>query len=106
MPGPPPYAAANRRSTQPRVWTARDGATAERPCPAWSTEIRQSSLSLGREVSSPVAGQGGGNQQVVKPVVVVAMLVEPLRRAAPAVGPLGLRSPGGEVVQQRPGPDV
>src|SRR5262249_50836289 len=36
---------------------------------------------MGRVVVVSVAGQGGGDQKVVRPVVVVAVLVEPLRSA-------------------------
>ena len=54
-----------------------------------------------------VSAEGGGDQQVLQPVVVVAMPVEPLGGASPAlVLSRRRRVPGGEVPQQRPGPAV
>ena len=53
--------------------------------------------------SRPVAAEGCGDEQVLKPVVVVAMAVEAFGRASPSlVGSRDRRVPGGVVRQQRP----
>src|SRR5262245_38716504 len=54
-------------------------------------------------MSPTIPAQGGGHQEVLQPVVVVAVPVQPLRRAAPAaVGPRRRRVPRPVVVQQGP----
>src|SRR4029078_11993827 len=57
--------------------------------------------------SRPVAAEGGGDEQVLEPVVVVAMAVEAFGGTSPAlVLACDGREAGGAVRQQGPGPAV